>query len=299
MFRRALWTAAALALILVVPVATAAEPAPRGAAGAFELQGTHGYKLTGMILSTGKSGVLILYVQRKGAMAEYVARGTVTAEGDLDFELGALGRIEVAAQKPGRSETEHPSCGRPITHEVVEYVGTIEFHGEGGYTEVDATATPLTLKPLAELVCGGRVISEGIGGKGPGVKVRVTETGGPSLTLQRNPGPHARVFYEARIKEERGGVRVDRSVTGHVSAASLHIDRAYDAANFAAGAPFAGEATYAQTRSARHLHRDQGTWRGDLTVDFPGDPHVRLAGPGFVASTMHATREEKAPTNPK
>jgi hypothetical protein len=47
MFRKALSIAVALVSILVVPVATAAEPAPKGAAGAFELQGTHGYELTG------------------------------------------------------------------------------------------------------------------------------------------------------------------------------------------------------------------------------------------------------------
>ena len=122
-------------------------------------------------------------------------------------------------------------------------------------------------------------------------------TGGPSLTLQRNPGPHARVYYDARIREERGAVKVSRSVAGHVSATSLHIDRAYDAATFAAGSPFSGNATFAETRHPRHSRGDEGTWRGDLTVDFPGDPHVRLAGPGFVASTMHATREEKPPIN--
>jgi hypothetical protein len=288
-------TAAVLTLTLIVSVASAAEPAPKGVAGAFELKGTHGYELTGTIFSTGRAGVLILYAKKNGAVAEYVVRGTVTAEGAADFDLRTLGRIDVTLQRTGRTETVHPNCGRPFTEEVIKYVGTIEFHGEEGFTEVATASMPLTQKPLAEIICPGFSVSEQIGGRGSGLKVRVTETSGPSLTLQRNPGPHARVFYEARIKEVRGNVKVNRLVTGHVPATAVQIDRAYDAATFAAGSPFAGKATYAQTRPPRHSRRDRGTWLGDLTVDFPGHRAVRLAGPGFIASTMHATRHESSP----
>jgi hypothetical protein len=294
LLRKALAATIAAALVLAVPVATAAEPAPKGIQGAFELHGTHGYELRGLIASTGRSGVLILYVDKKDARAEYIVHGMVTTE-SANFELGKLGRIEIAVQRTGRTETVHPSCGKPFAAEAIEYVGTIEFHGEEGFTEAATASTPLTLKPLAELVCPGGGFSEAFGGRGPGFKLRTTMKGGPSLMLQRNPGNHARVYYEARIKEKDASVTVHRTLWGHLPSRVLHVDKAYDAVSFAPGAPFSGKATYAQTRPPRDSRRDIGTWRGDLVADFPGRAHVRLAGPGFLASTMHATRQVTRP----
>lgn len=292
MLERALATAIALALVLAVPVATAAEPAPKGIEGAFELQGTRGYQLTAMVLSTGSSGILILYVEKKGEAAEYVVHGEVTTEG-ADFELGGLGAVDVTLRKTGRMETAHPACGKSFTVEAEEYVGTIEFHGEEGFTEVAATSTPLRFKPLANIVCPGFSVGETSGGVGPGVKLTVAQKDGPSLELERNHDG-ARVYYGARIKEKVGAITIQRAVSGHLASGSLHADPSLGHAIFAAGSPFSGRATYTGIHAPDLIRArpGKGIWRGSLKVAFPGRANVRLAGPGFKASIIHATRQE-------
>lgn len=280
----------ALALVLAAPMAIAAEPAAEGIQGAFQLVGTHGYRLTGVIMTTGRSGTLLLYVQKKGETAKYIAHGEATTEG-ADFELGALGTVDVVLRKSGRMETVRLDCGKAFKAEAVEYVGRIEFHGEGGFTEATATSTPLAYKPLGELICSGGTVSESIGGTGSGFKLRATKKSGPSLVIQRNRAGD-KVHYEARVKEKSGKVTVNRFAFGRLASGSLSVERGYEAVSFSGRGPFSGRATFAMTRPPRAGTRDIGTWRGDLTVDLPGRPHLRLAGPGFSASTMHAIRRE-------
>jgi hypothetical protein len=50
--------------------------------------------------------------------------------------------------------------------------------------------------------------------------------------------------------------------------------------------PFSGTGTF-----ERVARRRPGTWRGDLTVDFPGRSGVRLAGEDFGAQLMYGFRE--------
>jgi hypothetical protein len=82
MLRRLSFGAAVLVALLAVgaQAATAAEPTPKGLEGSFALKGTHGFKLFGLVASTGKSGVLILSVGKKGEEATYFAHGEVTKE---------------------------------------------------------------------------------------------------------------------------------------------------------------------------------------------------------------------------
>lgn len=292
MLRKALAAATASMLLLAVPVATAAEPAPKGIAGAFELQGTNGYGLMGLIGSTGKVGVLTLFVGKKGREATYFARGEVTKEG-ARFDLGKLGEVDFTTQPTGQMETVHPSCGKPVTVEGEEYVGTFEFHGEEGFTEATATSTPLRLKPILDIVCPGFSVSQTSGGLGRGVRLDVHRKKGPSLELERNH-EGARVFYEARVSETSGTAKVERSVSGHLASGSLEVDQSLSKATFAAGSPFAGKGTYVGVHPPNLVRAKpgKGTWRGSLKVDFPGRAGVRLAGPGFSASIIHATRQE-------
>ncbi|MDX6608521.1 MAG: hypothetical protein QOF85_446, partial [Solirubrobacterales bacterium] len=90
MFRRCLVATLLVFLLVSVPVATADEPTPKGAEGAFELKGTNGYKLLGIVGSTGTEGVLMLFVTKHGASARYLVRGEVTRE-RVHFDLGDLG----------------------------------------------------------------------------------------------------------------------------------------------------------------------------------------------------------------
>jgi hypothetical protein len=283
-FKRFLIAGLLASVLVAAPVAAADEPLPKGFEGTFELAGTHGYKIVGLIGSTGvgSEGSLSLFVKRPGASVIYQARGEVTKE-HVHFDLGALGEVDVEVQPTGQMETIRPACGKPATFEGEAYVGTIVFHGEEGFTEAEATRLPLRLKPIFDLVCGapgGLTVSR----KGPpGVELKTGGGGGPRLRLdQYHPG--ARVKYEAKVNEVEGGLKVLRAVSGHLPAGTLTHSSSLDSATFAPRSPFSGRASY-----------DHGNWRGSLKVDFPGRAAVPLAGPTFSASivpTKYRVRSE-------
>jgi hypothetical protein len=281
-------------LAAVAPSAIADEALPKGAEGTFQLQGTNGYKVFGLIGSTGKaraSGLLALSVSNRAGDATYIVRGEVTKE-HVHFDLGLLGEIDVAVQPTGRMETVGSECGRSTRLEGEEYVGTIDFHGEEGFTEVEASRAPLRLEPFFDFVCAGTV---GVGtteGRGlPGVQIDVESNEGPRLKLDQNH-PGAPVVYEAHLSEKEGEIHVMRTVTGRLGAGALRYGSSLDSASFDPAAPFSGSATYRGRRPWHEARPGEGTWRGDLKVDFPGHAGVRLAGPAFSASIVPARRTE-------
>jgi len=184
-----------------------------------------------------------------------------------------------------------PSCGKPITLEGREFVGTIEFHGEEGFTEAEAQRTPLRFDLLAEIGCGVATEGEEFGAGVPGARLRVASKGGPKLQLNQNH-PGARVRYEARVTERRPGLTIDRVVGGYLAGGAFGFDPTLTNASFTPGAPFSGGATYRGSRPPRGTHVAHGAWRGNLTVDFPGHADVPLTGPGLKAAIIHANRTE-------
>ncbi len=198
----------------------------------------------------------------------------------------------MAVQPTGRSEAIGSKCGRPKTIEGEEYVGTIAFHGEEGFTDAEAIQTPLRLDPILNLVCGEGVSSGTVSGRGlPGVELKVVAKDGPRLRLDQNH-PRARVSYEAKLNEDEGDVKVYRTITGHLGDGALTYAPSLESASFSAGAPFAGRATYSGKASMHEARPGRGTWRGDLKVDFPGRAAVPLAGPAFSASIVSAKHSD-------
>jgi hypothetical protein len=294
-FRRLLCSvlAALSVVVLVGPPAGAAEPSISGPDGSFLLMGTHGYEIEGWIVSSGKgdAGLLLLFVGKRGEQAIYRFHGTVTRAA-VDFDLGALGQFDAAVQPTGKQETLTSKCGNggPQTIEGTEYVGTIAFHGEEGFTEAEAVRTPLLLSPLTEIVCGSTVEGKegGDGVRGAGLAVK--RQGGPLLTLAQNR-PGAPVFYSGHLNEKKGTVTVERTVTGYLRGGAMTYAPSLATAHFVGTSPFSGAATYAGRSLPRPGRPGTGLWRGDLTVDFPGHAGVPLAGPGFKASIFAVHRD--------
>jgi hypothetical protein len=279
---------ATLALLgLVAPAASADETLKQGLDGSFALKGTHGYKLIALIGSTGKGdeGVMILSVAKKGGAATYLARGEVTKE-HVYFDLGDLGLVDLAVQPTGRQETVHSACGEPVTGEGSEYVGTIEFHGEEGFTEASATRARLNLKPLLEIVCPGPAEGGSSNQNAAAVQLEASRKGGPKLGIaQKRPG--AAVLYTAQVEEREGSLRVERRVGGRLAGGALHAAPSLATATLDGSGLLDGKGTYKASPGGK---RARGTWRGDLEVDFPGRAGVRVAGPGFKASLTHPFR---------
>jgi hypothetical protein len=280
-----LLAAVALAALLA-PAASADETLKQGLEGSFALKATNGYKFSALIGSTGEgNGLLILSVARKGGGATYLAHGEVTKE-HVHFDLGSLGLIDLAVHQTGRKETVTPSCGEPVPAEGLEYTGTIEFHGEEGFTEASATSARLNFKPILDIVCPGPAEGGTSNLNAAAVQLEARRKGGAKLGLaQKRPG--ARVFYSASVEEREGSLRVERRVTGALSARSFQAAPSLATATVTGTGSLSGKGTYAQTR---HGKRPRGTWRGNLKVDFPGRASVPIAGPGFNASLTHPFR---------
>jgi hypothetical protein len=282
------------AIVLAVAVTALAVPSGAAAAkpfgGIFVLRATHGFKVVGLIGSKGKDTGLSLFVERRHEGASYTVHGTRHGEA-FDFDLGPLGKVEVGAQPSGSTETVHPKCGKPFTLEGGAFVGTIEFHGEEGFTEAHAERTPFRLDLLAESICGSFSSGETFGVGEPGARLRARGRGGATLQINQNH-PGARVRYEAQTVERSGGVRIERTVTGRLAGGAFDFDPTLINASFTPGTPFTGAATYRGFHPPRGTHVAHGTWRGDLKLDFPGRAAVPLAGPGFKAAIVPAIRTE-------
>jgi hypothetical protein len=298
MLRRALSTmlgAAALAALLA-PAASADETLGKGLEGSFALKGTHGYEVKALIASYGEgdAGQLVLFVGKSNQQAIYIAKGTVTKE-SVDFDLGALGEVKAAVRPSGKKETLTSECGEgeEQTIEGEEYVGTIAFHGEEGFTETEATRSPLLLaSTLTELVCGPLTTEGHEGGDGlRGAGLAIKRKGGPSLKLAKNR-PGARVFYRAQMEEKEGTVMVERSVGGYLAPGALTFAPSLKTAHFSGAAPFSGSAAYIGKSLPRTSRPGRGPWRGNLSVDFSGHDDVPIAGPGFNAKIFAVHRDK-------
>ncbi|HEV7400183.1 MAG TPA: hypothetical protein VGN84_07905 [Solirubrobacterales bacterium] len=68
----------------------------------------------------------------------------------------ALGEIAVTFHPSGQTHTERSECGgKPLSFDSGYYEGRIAFHGEEGFTEVEASAAPGDLGFLLNIVCPG------------------------------------------------------------------------------------------------------------------------------------------------
>jgi hypothetical protein len=114
----------------------------------------------------------------------------------------------------------------------------------------------------------------------PGARLKFGRKGGPKLQVNQNH-PGATVRDEAQITERRPGLTINRVTGGYLAGGTFSFDPSLTKASFAPVAPFSGSATYRGLHPPRGTHVAHGTWRGNLTVDFPGHADVPLTGPGF------------------
>ncbi len=165
------------------------------------------------------------------------------------------------------------------------YEGTVEFEGEGDYTAASATQIPF--QPLDASFCGGGGGSSGTRGPSlPGARLSgVSYAHGRHLSFQFNKNHRLRgqVPYSLKLRERRHGLQIHRLIEGTAPPGSFHFAPTLSSARLSPPSPFDGSATL--------RHRPNSvtpSWIGDLNVDFPGHPNVRLAGPGVYVSLVHA-----------
>lgn len=172
---------------------------------------------------------------------------------------------------------------KPFSFDSGYYEGTIDFHGEEGFTGIEATRAPGDLGFLLDIVCPG--ISGGSGGLFmPGAELDIEANRsklGPHLRVVKNR-PNARAHYEVGVSEMTNGVSIER-FTGLVAPAdTFNYDPKVKTATLHPPAPFSGSARF---------HRDakpRDRWTGNLTIDLPGRAGVKLTGGRLRAKLAHA-----------
>ncbi|HKB50409.1 MAG TPA: hypothetical protein VKC63_03150 [Solirubrobacterales bacterium] len=258
-------------------------------AAGFRLHGSHGYSISAVAYSEGGSpkGVIEFTASRHGASVFYRAPASVTAD-SIRADLGSIGKVDVVRHPSGREKTVHPKClGGAWTYEPSTYEGVIEFNGEENYTR--ATASRVAQLPDWLVYSGHGLCGSGYGessGPGePGARLRgISYAHGRSLSFQVNKNSSkARTVFTASLKERRGGIRIDRELTGVGPPSAFRFDSHLRTATLSPGSPFSGSASLSRSRNSF-----SPIWTGGLTLAFPGHSGVSLAGSEVHVSLVHA-----------
>jgi hypothetical protein len=270
-----------LALFVAGHASAESLPAPPG----FHLRASNGYSLTvlaGGNPENGRGSVLVLVHKRDSAVL-YAAHALIT-ESSIEADLGPVGRIDVDFVPSGKARTERSECGGdPFTFDSGRYEGVIDFEGEHGYSRTHATSARGEAKLALSLVCAGPATREGSGGNSPGARLTAWRKGRGGLefiAMKNSPSRPAR--FTATIQEKHGAMEISRSVGVTARPNAFEFDVPSGVTTIDPPSPFAGRAKYRRGRGGG------STWHGDLTVDFPGRPDVRLTGGSTHASLERA-----------
>lgn len=287
--RRRATANARLTLLLLVPGAllatlsvASASAAPLGPPGGFTVKASRGYSIfvAGVAARKGRPAAIGLFVIGRNSAAIYSAPAVVT-ETSIQADLGALGEIAVTFHPSGEARKMGPECNRrTVAFDSGYYEGTIDFHGEEGYTEVEDVRARGDIEFLLNLICPG--ISGLKAPFLPGAELEIDSPRlGPRLKVVKNhPGSPA--HFEAGISEKRHGISIARFIGTVAPARTFEYDPRVQTATLYPPAPFSGTARF--HRNAQPTNR----WTGDLAVDLPGRSNVKLTGNGLRASLVHA-----------
>jgi hypothetical protein len=273
-------TLAASSAMAAVParfraVATDALPVP----GGFRLAASNGYKLYVVSFPSRGDGLgaLLIYASAKGKGVIYRVPAVVT-ETSIQADLGELGEISVTFHRSNRA-AKVPCGERLIRFDSGNYEGRIDFHGEEGYTAVEATTAPGNIDFWAAELCD-EFFSGGSFGRLPGASLHVRNPAlGQEMTVRkRRPGAAAQIA--ASVSEYSNGTSIRRFMIALMPGADFTYDRRLRTATVRPPAPFAGSARFDLNKKAGQR------WSGNLTVDLPGKSDVPLTGPLLRATLV-------------
>lgn len=282
------------------------------------LRGTHGFQVD--LLAIDPGGIILTASGRTSRVGMLNVNYSSFArdrrgefEGGLvNVRIGRLGHFR-GRFVPTRTETRNttPEChGDPTTIEDGFFVGSFDFRGERGYTEVHSRRAPGSVTRQAAGTCTStdeRPWHE----SARGIRQRKEAERGELHLVAADE--RAQILFQARrqeaTKDEPGQTTFETSVNGE-KVGDFRVSYAADIFGFedktapsfqvpnlaeppaeatiAPPAPFSGAATF-------HLDDPQtASWTGDLAVDLPGLGKVPLTGSGIAAGLCkgpsHCTR---------
>lgn len=243
----------------------------------FQLKGSNGYSIFVLAIPprAGNPGRIQIAAVKDRMGAVYSTNASVS-ETSIAADLGALGRISVNFHPDAQGTTKLYRCGRQqIPVAVGSYEGTIAFHGEGGYTEVEATAVPADIRPLLAF-CGFDTGSvRGPSPAGAELFVRNPQLGPQLTVVKATPSAPARFFVD--VSEYVAGVSIRRFASPVMPSNSFQFSANLQTATIRPPPPFAGAAHFDRRKKANRR------WSGNLTIDMPGLPQAPLTGPQLRA----------------
>lgn len=260
----------------------------------FELRSSDGYSIHATVNPRRR---LILHVTKEAQAtherftAEYTTYDTLAGIGRLKANLLGLGSIAVRFHP--RGAVRHPSlprCGpeRPTVQPGVVR-GTIEFAGEGGYTQIKAHEADAAIEEPVFWYCRyGSDVEPNLRADDWTSEFSAWGEGDDFLARKYRPGTieGGQVLYLAETGETSESVSSARSRPVRllirrrleVSAPASTFDDAHpEHLTVAPPPPFSGSAALARTPESVF------TREGDLAVRFPGFEPAPLAGPGFAS----------------
>lgn len=273
-----------LASCALLPAAAQGAEAPPDEVAVFKVEASNGYELLVLASARGDGdGEVAFLVQGRRRAAIY--RGPAAFTGArVEANLGSIGMISVKRVPTAKKRTVRASCrtGEQRRVKVPRYEGTIEFHGEEGFSEASATRAPFDWGALLAFSCipeGGRPPGKVL----PGARLdvhRLPEENELMLhATQVRPGSKTEVSVQ--VDELRDGLVITRATWATAGSDALHYSSALTTATLAPPAPFHGHATF--RANAPRATR----WTGNLTVDLPGYSGYPLVGSGIRADLEH------------
>jgi hypothetical protein len=276
------------------------------------LQGTNGYKVkftlvdrTHFAVSASDRGRF----RNGSSFAVYSLRAPQRGEVDgIKARIGHLGRIDVrfVPESVERKPPFESTCPGPDTIvETGRYVGFLSFHGEHGYTRVQAHQAEGTIKREPARVCHRRKppkhdrsvendeaesVDKPEGEEQESGAVRLHgSAGGGAIYFSASRGTAAFADKKRTITSLLAGGSRSLGRIRLVSVALAFSEKGStfvtpdplhpaDEAILTPNAPFSGSATF------RRESGQEASWTGDLKVELPGFGTVPLAGPGAHAS---------------
>lgn len=246
--------------------------------GAFQLPASNGYTLD-VVAERSRAGhpaSLYVFLTRRGEGVLYQAPATVT-ETSMRSDLGDLGEISVVFHRTNQAASA--PCGKEtVRFDSGYYEGRIDFHGEEGYTSVEATSAPGTMEYiLSGLLCDRGFVIDDLSRRPRGAALHVRNPAlGPELSVEkRRPG--AAALITASMTEYSDGISIERVTGLFMPGEAFRYDRRLRTAIVRPPAPFAGSARFDLGKKAGQR------WSGNLTVDMPGIADVPLTGPTLRA----------------
>ena len=285
----------------------------------FHVPGTKGWRLSVSTEISGKAKRQKIGVEAHGPEDESVGyegvHARVGADGTIAARLPGLGRIDVRFEQSHERAIEFiapKNCtgDGPLVARRGLFRGTIEFHGERGYTEVARRSARGEILETPRQVCRDteRHIRPIGGGSAEPRRLHALVVGGPpdnhlrftATSFPPGPAPSGQssptVYFDAYYTMHRNGIVVFARADAAGGSAKFSILEAPGApteATVEPPAPFAGSATF------RLESPTTASWSGDLSVEVPILGKIDLTGPRFWSGLCTGTTcTETLPSGP-